>query len=63
MNKKLATRASTGHHEKKCGFTIKVKTKEVLGGDEVQPNKLLVCDLGSMLATKKPLAWPWRSII
>ena len=52
-----------GHHEKKCDFTIKVQTKEVLGGDEVQPNKLLVCDLGSMLATKKPLAWPWRSII
>ena len=48
---------------KKCGFTIIVKIKEVLGGDEVQPNKLLVCDLGSMLATKKELAWPWRSII
>ena len=40
---------------KKCGFTIKVKTKEVLEGDEVQPNKLLVCDLGSMLATKKTI--------
>ena len=47
---------------KKC-FTIKIKTKEVLQGDEAQPNKSLVCNLGSMLTTKKPLAWSWRSII
>jgi hypothetical protein len=37
-------------HEK-YGFTIEAKTKAILEEDKAQPNKSLMCNLGSVLAT------------
>ena len=34
---------------------LKAKTNAILEGDEVQPNKSLVCNLGSVLTTKKTI--------
>ena len=34
---------------------LKAKTNAILEGDEVQPNKSLVCNLGSVLTTKQTI--------
>ena len=38
--------------QEKYSFTIETKTSAILERDEVQPNKSLVCNLGSVLTTK-----------
>ena len=41
--------------QEKYDFTVETKTNAILERDEVQPNKSLVCNLGSVLTTKKTI--------
>ena len=41
--------------QEKYDFTIETKTNAILERDVVQPNKSLVCNLGSVLTTKQTI--------